>query len=51
VPSSSLPSLSPSYVRIFFSAICSQTPSICSSLTLRDQISHLPIFVTSCFLR
>jgi hypothetical protein len=38
--SSNLPLLHPSSVQIFSSAPCSQTPCLCSSLNVRDQVSH-----------
>jgi hypothetical protein len=37
---STLPSLHPSPFQIFSTAPCSQTPCLCSSLNIRDQVSH-----------
>jgi hypothetical protein len=37
---STLPSLHPTKVQISFSAPCSQTPSVCLSLNVRDHVSH-----------
>jgi hypothetical protein len=37
---SNLPSLHLSSVQLFPSAPCSQTPSVCSTLNVRDQVSQ-----------
>jgi hypothetical protein len=37
---SSLLSLHPSQVKILFSSPCSQTPPMCSSLNVRDEVSY-----------